>query len=436
MRRAALAMALSLTVPAAAADDSAFVDWARAHAVALPACDLSQPGALDAMGRVVGAARVVALGEPVHGAHEPLAFRNCLFRYLVERQGFTAIALETGLNESRALSDYVAGGEGNARDVARRGFTWGFGRYPENIALLDWIRDYNLDPAHKRKIRLYGIDMSGGDASGAWKNARATLDDSLGFFQRAAPARSRTVRLRVQPLADRFTVPAYAAMTARDRAQLRSAIGELIGFYDQNRAALIKASSQIDYDWARQNAIAARQLETLFAVSRLPSESPDLSPGDYRADAARDAAMAANVRWAIDREGDAGRILLFAHNGHVMNARTRGGIWSVYDRAPAAMGEHLRRVLGKTLVIIATSGASGNASDLARSPAQTSLDAALAKVTPGQFLLDFRRAGQNTPAARWLGQTHSLRVNSDTENLIVPAAALDAIVSFGQPAAD
>ena len=113
--------------------------------------------------------RVVALGEPAHGAHEPLAFRNCLFRYLVEQQGFTAIALETGLNESRHLQDYAAGGEGDAQSIARRGFTWGFWRYPENAELLDWIRNYNIDPARGRKIRLYGIDMSGGDSSGLWQ---------------------------------------------------------------------------------------------------------------------------------------------------------------------------------------------------------------------------------------------------------------------------
>ena len=38
-------------------------------------------------------AHVVAFGEPTHGAHEPLEARNRLFRFLVERMGFTAIAL-------------------------------------------------------------------------------------------------------------------------------------------------------------------------------------------------------------------------------------------------------------------------------------------------------------------------------------------------------
>src|SRR3546814_16777190 len=100
----------------------------------------------------LGCGRVVGFGGMVHGAHEPLACRNCFCRYLGEEQGFTAIALESGLQEARRLHDYAAGGRGDVRDVARRGFTWGFWRYPENIELIEWIRAHNLDPQHTRKV--------------------------------------------------------------------------------------------------------------------------------------------------------------------------------------------------------------------------------------------------------------------------------------------
>src|SRR3546814_14713324 len=84
----ALAALLStVTVGAAAPHDAAFVAWAKAHAVPLPACASIRSGAdYRAVAGALGEVRVVALGEPVHGAHEPLALRNCLFRYLVEEQ--------------------------------------------------------------------------------------------------------------------------------------------------------------------------------------------------------------------------------------------------------------------------------------------------------------------------------------------------------------
>lgn len=132
-RAIAVVAALLCATPVAAAanDDDAFVAWARANAIALPTCSSMLAGEdYSLIAKSVGRARVVALGEPVHGAQEPLAFRNCLFRYLVLEQGFTAIALETGLNESQLLQDFVAGGPGDAKAVARAGFTWGLDVIP------------------------------------------------------------------------------------------------------------------------------------------------------------------------------------------------------------------------------------------------------------------------------------------------------------------
>ena len=50
-----------------------------------------------AVGReLVGSARVLALGELIHRAHEPLAFRNEVIRYAVTHLGFTAVTIESG----------------------------------------------------------------------------------------------------------------------------------------------------------------------------------------------------------------------------------------------------------------------------------------------------------------------------------------------------
>src|SRR6266702_4174351 len=110
------------------------------------------------------AAHVVALGEPMHGAHEPLAFRNRLFRFLVERMGFTAIALESGFTESISARSFIEGGEGDAETAVRTGLSSGANQYPENRELIQWMRDYNAtaSSAGYRRIRLYGIDITAG----------------------------------------------------------------------------------------------------------------------------------------------------------------------------------------------------------------------------------------------------------------------------------
>jgi erythromycin esterase len=430
MRLASVIFLLLLAVPVAhaAQEDEAFLAWARTKAIPLEDC--VSIGAVTSYARIagtIGNARLVALGEPVHGAHEPLAFRNCLFRYLVEERGFTAIAIESGLHESRSLHEFAAGGPGELRDLARTGFTWGFGRYSENIELLEWMRDYNLDPRHSRKIAFYGMDMSGGDASGEWARARVTLDTAMNFLARAAPAKSSRVRSALSPFLGGFTASGNRALSVGDRHRLRSAIGEMARFFDTNRKALTAATSPEDYDWAHQNMAAARQLETLFAVSAQPGAGTGIPPEAHQEDAARDAAMAENALWAFRREGPHGRLLLFAHSGHVMNDHTRGGVWSAYPQAPAAMGLHLRRVLGRNLLLLGMVSATRAPDSGDRTG---SIDASLAAIGPRHFLLDLRSPPDS--ATKWLARERSLSVNYDTEQLILPQRAFDAFVYIGE----
>src|SRR5262249_30545220 len=122
-----------------------------------------------------------------------------------------------------------------------------------------------------------------------------------------------------------------------------------------NAAALRRASSQTGYDWAAHNLVVARQLRDYLRLQPAPEgTSTTIGPMDYVLDNVREKAMAANTLWALGEEGPRGRLMVFAHDAHVMNARSRGGMWSVYREPPFMMGEHLRARLGKRLLIIGT----------------------------------------------------------------------------------
>src|SRR6266536_1857991 len=57
----------------------AFRTWASTRAIPVRTTDLDTTARdLLPLRQIVGQARVVAYGEPTHGAHEPLAFRNRL----------------------------------------------------------------------------------------------------------------------------------------------------------------------------------------------------------------------------------------------------------------------------------------------------------------------------------------------------------------------
>src|SRR5208283_859220 len=76
-------------------DSKPFIGWAKCHAFPLENCDsVTSSADLQPLKKIIGNAHVVALGEPAHGLHELLAFRNRMFRFLVENCGFTTIILE------------------------------------------------------------------------------------------------------------------------------------------------------------------------------------------------------------------------------------------------------------------------------------------------------------------------------------------------------
>ena len=412
---------------AAPQPSDAFVLWAKSHAVAVQLADVGGDDAdLRPLQAMVGTARVVALGEAAHGAHEPLALRNRIFRFLVERMGFTAIAIESGITESQRVQEYVLGGNGVARQVVHDDLTWGFGEYEENVALVRWMHEYNVDPGHAHKIRFYGVDLSAGE-DGAFGRARIAIDEVLSYVARVDTASARRMRGDIEPFLDRFSSAGYLALAPAERDQLRATIDQLAALLERNHAMFLSVTTADDFEWARRNAQAARQLDTFFRVAPPPTADGSIPPTLQRAMNVRDSAMAENLAWVLQREGADGRVMLFAHDAHVMSGVVTGPLWKSFAKPVTQMGVHLRERMGGQLFTIATSSAH-NAADL---PAATldsaGIDAALARVGLPIFLLGVPRAAQ-APAAAWLAQRHSLRINFNSYVDVRADSAFDALL--------
>jgi erythromycin esterase-like protein len=117
--------------------------------------------AIDAaavMGLPAARPRLLALGEPTHGEDALLEVRNDLFRRLVEREGFRAVAIESDCLMGLVVDDYVRRGEGELDDVMARGFSHGFGASSANRALVGWLRAYNESRPPAERVRFAGFD--------------------------------------------------------------------------------------------------------------------------------------------------------------------------------------------------------------------------------------------------------------------------------------
>ncbi|HEY6403109.1 MAG TPA: erythromycin esterase family protein, partial [Blastocatellia bacterium] len=413
------------TSPAAQRSDNIFDRWAKSRAAPIKAVELSESVAdLRRLKPIIGAARVVALGEPTHGAHEPLAFRNRLFRYLVEVLGFTAIAIESGLPDSRPIFDFVAGRPGTARQVVRGSLTCGLGAYQENEDLAQWMREYNAKAVPARKVRFYSIDLGR-----CGEGTPLAFENAITYLTRVDPASGQRMRATFQPYLDRLSAPNAAPLSQTESDSLSAAIEDLLALLERERLTFIAATSEADYEWAHRNAIVARQAHRLYRVSPYAPGGGGRSSA-WRGLNQRDGAMADNVRWVLEREGPTGRVLVFAHNGHVMNAPAAGEMWKsfAFERPPTAMGQHLRSALGADLVIIGVSSAENGTGLPTGSLEPGGLDAALSRLGPPLFILDLRAALSDRALAAWLAEPRQLRANFTTSLTVSPSVAFDALL--------
>ena len=416
---------------------AAFRAWAHASEIPLSTVEwVPHDADLAPFGDMVGTARVVALGEPGHGAHQPLEFRNRLFGYLVEHCGFTAIGLETSFTEARAIDDFVMGGSGDAASLARHNLSWGFGGYEENVQLIRWLREYNAHASNRRKLHFYGIDMSGANDDADFAHAEVAVRSVVRYLRRVAPTSSLRVTAGITPQLRLMARVGYRQMAARHEPALDEILKSLRAYLVANAPALRRASSRTDYDWAAHDLVVAGQLRDYLRLQPTPEvTSTKIGPMDYLLDDVREKAMAANALWALREEGPHGRLMVFAHDAHVMNARSRGGVWSVFKEPPVMMGEHLRMQLGEQLLIIGALAAHDGPGLPMDRPIPGSVEAALEHLDVPLFALDLRAAQNNTDARDWLDERRPIRANFDTQLDVVPARAFDVIVFMNEIAA-
>jgi erythromycin esterase len=423
--RCGLSAMLLLTAKFAHCEEDAFATWAAAHAVSLTTLDSTNNDSdLLPIQSAIAGARVVALGEPLHGAHEPLAFRNRLFRFLVERMGFTAIAVESGFTDLVGQASFIANGVAEAPPDP----TSEFDAYLENRELTQWMRDYNATATSSRhgKVRLYGINLPG-DARPS--GPRLALDYALKFLSIADPASAQTIRASFIDSLPSSDVGGFHALSPTTQSEFETGIHAIAQSMQKNRELLISRSSDEAYRQALHNLDASRQLAKCLPLTPPPSAGPAPWVAAFEC---RDSAMASNVQWALEQEGRRGRLLVFAHNGHVMSWKEEGPRWTGAPSRPAMMGLHLRQMYGKDLYIIATSSASTAGGLPSAKPIEAnSVDRALADLGLPLMFLDLRGARQNQDALRWVSIQRSLNANVYIDFRLTPSTAVDAFSFVG-----
>ncbi|MDU0294238.1 erythromycin esterase family protein [Saccharothrix longispora] len=379
---------------------------------------------LEWLDEVVGEARVVAIGESAHYNAETYLLRHRLLRYLVERHGFGAYAMETGFTEGGLTDSRVRGGGERPGHVLAEGITSLMGLWTQMRAQVEWIRGHNHDAA--RPVGFHGVDLGGGNVS-----LLPGLNAVIAYLAQADP--ELTIDPGVREAAVAFAAPsafsapaafsAYAGLAPSARDALTAGLAEL---------AARMAGRRLDYVARTSVEAYERALRSLHLVTVLDTVVRAMARGDQQtAMSNRDAAIADTVEWVLGRHD---RIVLAAHNGHIQ--RWPGTLPGMPPMAPA--GLHLADRLGEDYVVIGTTTGTGRTlndnpeqfyagtlfTDLG-APRPGSLDALMADAHDGPFAIDLRRL---SPADTAAFQTVSEQRMGTFYCDINPLDAYDAIV--------
>ncbi|MFE3765533.1 erythromycin esterase family protein [Streptomyces sp. NPDC059104] len=318
------------TAPAPTGTNGQQADALRALERAAHPLRSTEPGgntadlrALDAM---IGEARVVGLGEATHGSHEFFAMKQRVFSHLVEEKGFTTFALEMSWTAGLRIDEYLQGGPGDARRIAKETLTGSPWEREEFVSLIAWMRRYN-DRHPGRKVHFMGNDI------GAPRLGDAVFDRVLSYVRTSRPqdvAHLEELYARLRPLDDVFAYLRKPVAERRlDAATAQQAFDLVTGH---------KGAGGDAYEWAEQHA---RSIAQTFAFASLDLSDPaSVSAAEHF----RDRVMADNTAWWHRRTGD--KMLLSAHNGHV------GYLSSDPVMYPKTQGTFLREALGRDYAAI------------------------------------------------------------------------------------
>jgi erythromycin esterase len=394
---------------------TAFLQWAERslHPVSNADLDTSTKD-LRPIEKMIGDAKIVGLSEGPHAAAEPLIFRNRLFKHLVEHMGFNAIALESGIVESRVLNDYVTQGKGDFDAVLPQGFSNGFDTFRQNGELIQWMREYNARlPPGATKVQIFGLDVPGSPGNfDAARGPDTALRSAMEYLRVVDPQAAAEMQSRFASFLPVLKgINGYGELKESERDILTAATADLVSLMERQRLAYVGKSSKDDFDWAERAAIAARQTDTLFRRMPVGWKLDDGLAWTRYGMQVRDRTMADNLEWVRGRLGSRGRLLVFAAVGHLATTVVRVPASPFRETVP--LGAYVKDRYGSDFVNILNLVANGEIKYCSanprrlmplKPPPESSVETLFGAVSAPRYLLDLRRAPPGV--STWLHQVH------------------------------
>jgi len=368
-----------------------FSNWIQQAAIPFSIVDLPEDfnDAADKVVALLGASvELLGFGEALHGSEDILILRNKLFQRLVEKHGYSTIAIESSFLQGHIVNQYIAGcGPESYEAVQDTGFSHDFGRLEANRELIEWMRLYNSDPSHKIKLHFYGFDSP--TEMTCTDSPRQVLNFVLDYLSSIDDASVQARRKRIDSLLGSdsdwenpaaMMDPTKSIGLSSEATALRIETEDLISEMRTRRPELMAKTGKNRYLEAFHYASTARHLLNYHAVLAQKSSKRIVEGLGIR-----DLMMADNLEYIVTRERSRGKVLVFAHNSHLKLGKAQ---WQLGPELltwwPA--GAHLNEIFGPSYAAIGSAVGVSDANGISQPEAGTLEAQLMAASGPIRFI--------------------------------------------------
>lgn len=268
---------------------------------------------VDQLLGLIGPARIVLLGEATHGTHEFYDLRAALTRRLIADHGFRAVAIEGDWPDALRVDRYV---RQLGDDVSAAEALAGFERFPiwmwrntDVAAFVDWLHGHNARRPPPERAGFYGVDLY---------SLHASIAAVLSYLDEIDPDAAQRARARYACFDHAGEAPHTYGTQAHLRVEAsceQEVVAQLVEMQRRHVARSGRAPGGDAWFHALQNASVVRDAEAYYRTMFVGrSASWNL----------RDTHMADTIdalAQHLGTEGEPARVVVWAHNSHVGDAR-------------------------------------------------------------------------------------------------------------------
>jgi erythromycin esterase len=260
---------------------------------------------LDVLLSEIGNAGLVLLGEASHGTAEFYSWRAAITRRLVAEKGFKLLAIEGDWPAAFAVNRY---GKGDSQYASSRQALASFSRWPawmwaneEMVAFTDWLRTYNEQQVGGQQVGFYGLDVYS-----LWESLESLQKDFPQADALTLAALNQALNC-LGPYNRNTTAYAQATKAGGGCSEELTRLLETV----QNQVQVLPALSENAFN-AWQNAITALHAHRYYQAA-LSSSLQSWQIREHH--------MMETIDRLIKQAGADAKIIVWAHNTHVGDAR-------------------------------------------------------------------------------------------------------------------